>query len=69
MSLDNEAKKERVLQRRRVMPLIGGLLDAWEGTPNDVKGYIWEQAPALAVNLEKMDDAMCADKSDAVKPR
>ena len=35
-------ERERVrlvrLQERNTMPLIGGLLDAWDSLPNDIKG-------------------------------
>ena len=32
-----ERENERLSQANRVMPLIGPLLDAWEGTANDFK--------------------------------
>ena len=34
----NEIERLRKAQARAVMPLIGPLLDAWEGLPNDFKG-------------------------------
>lgn len=36
--------------------LIGALLDAWEGTPNDEKDTIEEDNPALFKALEAMSE-------------
>ena len=36
--IDRELESLRQLQAKAVMPLIGPLLDAWEGIPNDVIG-------------------------------
>jgi len=35
MSERSELRKDQV---RKVMPLIGSLLDAWEAVPNDLRG-------------------------------
>jgi len=54
----NEAKIKacRDEQASRVMPLIGGLLDAWDDLPNDIK----EDAEILhfAEHVEAIDNAM-----------
>ena len=36
-AIDRERANGRRRQTRKVMPLIGPLLDAWDGTPNDIK--------------------------------
>ncbi len=45
-------------QRRRVMPLIGPLLDAWEGVPNDIKSDLHEHCEALHSLLNMINKAM-----------
>lgn len=37
-AIDRERANGRRRQARKVMPLIGPLLDAWEAVPNDLKG-------------------------------
>jgi hypothetical protein len=39
----NERSQLRLEQINRVMPCVGPLLDAWEGTPNDFKSEILDQ--------------------------
>ena len=61
-SVDNDAKvdaererecvRERERQARHVMPLIGPLLDAWDGMGRD------EQPPALLMHIEEINNAM-----------
>lgn len=41
----NQLRRE---QAQRVMPLIGGLLDAWEQMPNDLRSDLDEQCPMLS---------------------
>lgn len=53
-----EIDKLRAKQTRRVMPLIGPLLDAWEGTHNDLKGEIEELEPALFEQLQNLAKAV-----------
>jgi hypothetical protein len=48
----------RIVQAKKVMPMVGPLLDAWEGTPNDLKADIREAAPELAMTLEAIADIM-----------
>uniref|UniRef100_A0A6H1ZSG7 Uncharacterized protein n=1 Tax=viral metagenome TaxID=1070528 RepID=A0A6H1ZSG7_9ZZZZ len=43
-------------QTKAVMPLIGGLLDAWDDLPNDVK-CDWE-LERVARHIQSIDDAM-----------
>jgi len=54
----SERKGLRIAQSKAVMPLIGPLLDAWEGVPNDSKGAMREGEPALCDHLDKINAAM-----------
>jgi len=51
---DRERIREE--QSRNVMPLIGGLLDAWDELPNDVKSD--PELNRLAKNIQRIDTAM-----------
>lgn len=55
-----ELNELRRKQREAVMPLIGPLLDAWEAVPNDFRGMIEDECPALVTILnriwQKMED-------------
>ena len=53
-----EEEREQILEEQTalVMPMIGGLLDAWDALPNDVKGY--EELKQLARHIRRIDDAM-----------
>ena len=66
MSLSQRIEREqlRAEQARAVMPLIGQLLDAWEGVPNDLKGEIEEGATDLAEALDSIRDAMEGDDGE-----
>lgn len=57
-SHEEEISRLQAKQSEAVMPLIGPLLDAWEGTPNDVKGYLKEHASSLHHWLSNIDGAM-----------
>jgi hypothetical protein len=48
----------RVVQTKKVMPLIGPLLDAWEAVPNDSKDAMREGEPALCDYLDKINAAI-----------
>ena len=48
-------------QVKKVMPLIGGLLDAFDGMPNDVRSYLEDEAPHLIDYLLKIDRGMEGD--------
>ena len=50
----NEHERLRALQAAAVMPLIGPLLDAWEGCSQDVRG----EHPELDKQLRKINRAM-----------
>jgi len=52
----NERKIIRLKQSKDVMPLIGGLLDAWDDLPNDVKSD--PELEKLSKHIQKIDDAM-----------
>ena len=49
-------KTIRLKQAKDVMPLIGGLLDAWDNLPNDVKSD--PELEKLSKHIQKIDDAM-----------
>jgi hypothetical protein len=58
---DEELQWLRDAQARRVMPMIGPLLDAWDGVPNDVKGMMEEHCGQLGKWLNNIEQAMCLD--------
>jgi len=62
----SEIERLRRAQSRAVMPLIGPLLDAWEGLSNDAKGVLQLEAATLCEYLVEIDAAMDAD--DSVTP-
>ena len=45
--IDDDLRRRRAEQAKRVMPLIGPLLDAWEQLPNDVRSDIELAHPSL----------------------
>lgn len=52
----SEIDQLREQQAKAVMPIIGGLLDAWESVPNDqIEGPAMDN---LARHLERIDAAM-----------
>lgn len=53
-----EHRRLRKAQAARVMPIIGPLLDAWEGVPNDLRFEIEEHAGELAGYLDEIEAAM-----------
>jgi hypothetical protein len=57
-AIERALAKLRSQQADRVMPLIGPLLDQWEGLPNDTKGAWREDSPAICEYLDKIDSAM-----------
>lgn len=48
----------RAAQAKRVMPCVGAILDAWEGTPNDVKGVLRFDYPHLCSLIEALNRAV-----------
>lgn len=48
----------RAKQTDAVMPKIGGLLDAWDLLPTDIKDGIRIDAPALADQLDAIAEAV-----------
>jgi hypothetical protein len=44
----------RIAQTKRVMPLIGNLVDQWEMVPNDILGVLDEQCPAFVAAMNKV---------------
>jgi hypothetical protein len=53
-----ERRGLRIAQSKAVMPLIGPLLDAWEGAPNELKSLVEEHAGGLYEYLQKVAGAM-----------
>jgi hypothetical protein len=50
--------KLRQQQAARVMPIVGGLLDAWEGTENDEKAALEQDFPHLCELLRALNNAV-----------
>lgn len=57
-AIRREHRNARIVQTKKVMPLIGGLLDAWEGMSNDEKGALREDNPSLCEHLDRIDAAV-----------
>jgi hypothetical protein len=55
---NSEIKKLRKEQQKKVMREIGGMMDAWDQLPNDVKDMIREDAPGLLAAIYRICDAM-----------
>lgn len=55
---DRDLAQLRIEQADAVMPLIGGLLDQWEGMSNDAKSSLRWENPTLCEYLDKIDAAM-----------
>lgn len=53
-----EIDRLRKRQSKAVMDLIGPLLDAWDGVPNDTKGVMEEEALDLCHYLRRISRAM-----------
>jgi hypothetical protein len=45
-------------QTEQVMPLIGALLDAWDGVANDLRSQVADESPALFRSIEAIVRAM-----------
>ena len=54
--IDKERAYERRRQAKTVMPLIGVLLDYWDGLPNDVKSD--PELENIAEVIGKINDGM-----------
>lgn len=57
-------QRAREAQAKKVMPLIGPLLDAWDMMPNDVNTELRESCPSLCDHLDKIAAAMETDLAD-----
>lgn len=57
-AIKRDRQGARIIQAKAVMPLIGPLLDAWEGIPNDTKGALREDEPMLCDYLDRINAAM-----------
>ena len=57
---ENETDEEHMRQKQAsiVMPLIGPLLDAWDGLPNDELSALRESAPNLCKKMDEISEAM-----------
>lgn len=56
--MKTELEKLRLAQSRRVMPLIGPLLDALDGLPNDTRETLEDDAPLLFRCLADIERAV-----------
>lgn len=56
MAVNNERTHLIRIQTKAVMPLIGGLLDAWADLPNDVKSD--PELDSLKKHIDHIDNAM-----------
>ena len=54
--MNKERTRLRRLQAIAVMPLIGPMLDEWEGLPNDVRSD--PELSRLALHINHINDAM-----------
>ena len=61
-NIEKERSTERRRQSKKVMPLIGRLLDAWDDIPNDTKDD--EEFEKLANIIGLIDCAMEGDHED-----
>ncbi|MBK5958065.1 hypothetical protein CCR97_08020 [Rhodoplanes elegans] len=52
----------RAEQAARVMPLIGPLLDAWDGLPNDIRSLVRDEHPELGTHLNQIAAAVEGDR-------
>lgn len=59
---EKELAALRKAQAREVMPIIGPLLDAWQGLPNDVSDQ--DELTEVAGYMEALEQAMDADPND-----
>lgn len=56
----SEVEKLRAKQAKKVMPLIGPLLDAWEMLDNGTRSDLEIDAPNLCAALDKIASAVAA---------
>jgi hypothetical protein len=56
---ERERQQLRKAQASEVMPIIGPLLDCWQGLPNDVADM--EELSELSGYMSALEDAMDAD--------
>lgn len=56
--MSKEIERLRKAQAKAVMPLIGPLLDAFEGLPNDFRSEMEEHAESLVQYLTDIESAM-----------
>lgn len=59
--VEQERDALRKAQAREVMPIIGPLLDAWQGLPNDVSDV--DELTEVAGYMEALEQAMDADST------
>lgn len=57
--IERERQRLREAQAREVMPIIGPLLDAWRGLPNDVADM--EELEEFSGFIDALEQAMDAD--------
>jgi hypothetical protein len=61
--IEAELERLRARQVKRVMKRVGPLLDEYDGLPNDVRGWIDEQAPGFIREMNKLRRAVEGNSS------
>lgn len=56
--INAELERLRSRQSKRVMRRVGPLLDEYDGLPNDVVGWIKQQAPGFIREMNKLQRAV-----------
>jgi hypothetical protein len=56
--IEKELERLRARQAKRVMRRMGPLLDEYDGLPNDVRGWIKQQAPGFIREMNKLQRAV-----------
>jgi hypothetical protein len=66
-SASGEVQRERASQATAVMPLIGPLLDSFDGIPGDVRSTLADEAPGLIKHIKGIYAAMLNERAPATK--
>lgn len=62
--IERDLERLRAQQSKRVMKRVGPLLDEYDGLPNDVRGYIKQQAPGFIREMSKLQRAVEGNSGD-----
>jgi hypothetical protein len=63
-TIERGLAKLRREQSARVMPRVGALLDAWDGTPNDERGLLERDFPNPCEHIRGLQAAIYGDDDD-----